>query len=93
METSNTLNYSTKSDLALNGRASLSVSGIKKIKTTENTKVVALLDNCVITIIGNNLCVQNISLSSGILELTGIIYSIGYGSSGTRKFSLKNLFK
>ena len=93
METTNRIDISSKSNLALNGRNSLTVSGVKKVKTTEALKVVALLDNCSITIVGVNLSVQSVSLSSGILELSGIITCISYGNEGKRKFSFRNIFK
>jgi|GEM_PF-895195 len=86
-------NTGTKSNLTLTGRSNLSITGIKKVKSTEPARVIAVLDNCSIIIAGTNLSVQNISLTGGTLELTGIINSITYGSTAKRKFSLKNIFK
>jgi len=93
METTNRIELASKSNLALNGRNSLSVSNVIKVKTTEPTRVVALLDNCSIVIVGVNLSVQNLSLASGVLEITGIVSSITYGNEGRRKFSFRNMFK
>lgn len=83
----------TKSNLSLTGRTALSLSGVKKIRSTEPTQVVAILDNCQIIIQGAGLNVQNVSIPSGVLELSGQVNSIRYTGSGSRKFSLKNMFK
>ena len=93
MENTNTVNVPTKSNLSLTGRTTLNISGIKKVKSTEPNRVTAVLDNCLIVICGSNLSVQNLSLSTGVLDLTGIITSILYTNSGKRKFSLRNIFK
>ena len=79
--------------LTLKDRSILNLTGIKKVKSTEPNRVVAVLDNCMIIISGSNLSVQNLSLTSGILDISGVINSINYTNSATRKFSLKNLFK
>jgi len=90
-----TTNINTKSNLTITGRSSLSLSGVKKVRSAEPSQVVAILDNCQIIIQGANLNVQNVNIPSGILELTGVINSIRYtgAGSGARKFSLKNMFK
>lgn len=93
MENTNLPNSPTKSNLSLNGRTALSISGVKKVKSTESARVVAVLDNCQIVISGNNLSVQNVSISTGILDLTGLVTSILYTHNGKRKFSLRNIFK
>ena len=83
----------TKSNLTLAGRNTLSLSGVKKVRSTEPACVIAILDNCQIIIAGANLNVQNVNIPSGILELTGQVNSIKYSGSAARKFSLKNMFK
>jgi len=89
METTN-----TKTSLILNDRNTLSLTGVKKIRSTEPTQVVAVLDNCQVIIQGSNLSVQNVNIPSGVLELTGQVNSIKYsGAAAARKFSLKNMFK
>ena len=85
----------TKSNLSLTGRTAFSLSGVKKVRSAEPSQVVALLDNCQIVISGVNLNVQNVSIPSGILELTGLVNLIRYTGAGgaARKFSLKNIFR
>jgi sporulation protein YabP len=90
----NNLNTSsTKSNLTLNNRNNLTITGVKKVRTTEPTSVVLNLENCSLIISGSNLTVQNINISSGVLELTGSVNSIRYTSGVGRKFSFKNMFK
>jgi len=90
METTN-----TKSNLTITGRNSLSLSGVKKIRSAEPAQVVAILDTCQIIIQGANLNVQNVNIPSGILELTGTVNSIRYtgANSVARRFSFRNMFK
>lgn len=83
----------TKSSLSLTNRNTLSLSGVKKVRSTEPAQVVAILDNCQIIIQGANLSVQNVNIPSGILELTGQVNSIKYSGASSRKFNLKNMFK
>ena len=80
-------------DLSLKGRNALSLTGVKKIKSAEPNQVVAVLDNCSIIVSGSNLSVQNVSISSGLLDLTGTINGIKYTNSTQTKFSFKNVFK
>ena len=86
-------NINTKSNLSLIGRNNLSLTGVKKVKSAEPSIVVAILDNCAITIQGTNLNVQNVNIPSGILELNGQVNSIRYSGAASKKFSLKNMFK
>ena len=85
----------TKSNLSITGRAAVSLSGVKKVRSAEPSQIAAVLDNCQIIIQGTNLSVQNVNIPSGILELTGTINSIRYTGAGlaARKFSIKNMFK
>lgn len=86
-------NLNTKSSLSLTNRNILSLSGVKKVRSTEPTQVIAILDTSQIIIAGANLSVQNVNIQTGILELSGQISSIKYTNSSARKFSIKNMFK
>jgi sporulation protein YabP len=86
-------NINTKSNLSLTARNVLSLSGVKKVKSTEPSNVIAVLDNCQIIIQGSNLNVQNVNIPSGILELTGQVNSIRYTGSSAKKFSFRNMFR
>lgn len=86
-------NLNTKSSLSLTNRNMLSLSGVKKVRSTEPTQVIAILDTSQIIIAGANLSVQNVNIQTGILELSGQISSIKYTNSSARKFSIKNMFK
>jgi len=99
MENSNNLNLTKtgsipcKGNLILENRTKLSLTGIKKVKSTEPTRIVVFLENCVLTITGNNLTVQNLNIQNGVLDITGLINSIIYSNKTNRKFSFKNIFK
>ena len=83
----------TKSNLTLTNRNNLSLTGIKKVKSTEPAQVVALLDNGAILISGSNLSVQKLDIKEGILEITGIVNAIRYTNQVSKKFSFKSMFK
>jgi len=83
----------TRSNLTLENRQSLSVTGIKKVRTTEPNQVVAVLDNCMILVSGSNLSVENLSIKEGILEVSGNINGIRYTNNRTKRFSVKNMFR
>jgi hypothetical protein len=93
MENTNSIDMPSKSNLTLSGRTALNLTGVKKVKSTEPACVIAQLDNCVIVINGLNLTVQNVSISSGILDITGLVTNIKYTNSASKKFSFKNIFK
>ena len=83
----------SRTTLTLVNRASLSLSGVRRVKSSEPACVVAILDNCTVVISGSNLTVQNVSISSGTMELTGVVSQIKYANSASRKFSFRNIFK
>ena len=90
MENTNTI---SKSTLTLINRASLSLTGVKKVKSSEPSCVVVILDNCMVVISGSGLTIQNISVVSGTLDFVGIISQIKYTNTTARKFSFRNIFK
>ena len=80
-------------DLKLENRKVLSLTGIKKVKTTEPTCVVAVLDETMIIITGQNMSVEGLSIKDGTLEIHGLVDSIKYTKSQARKFSIRNMFR
>ena len=79
--------------LSLNNREVLNITGIKRVRTTEPTTIVADLENCLIIINGTNLSVQALSIDNGTLDIVGLINSIKYTNNHAKRFSLRNLFK
>ena len=83
-----------KSDLTLLGRAQLSVTGVKKIKSSEPEQIVLLLRDTALVINGANLFVVNASMQNGAVEISGTINGLKYTSvASKKKFSFKNLFR
>lgn len=82
-----------KSDLTLLNRSQLSVTGVKKIKSSEPEQIVLILQNTALVIGGTNLFVISASMQSGEVEIGGLVKSLRYtGVSDKRKFSFKNIF-
>ena len=83
-----------KTDLTLLDRNQLTVTGVKKIKSSEPEQVVLLLGSVALVIGGTNLCVQSASIQAGEVSITGLVQSLRYtGVNAKRKLSFKNLFR
>ena len=89
METSTT----TKSNLILNNRNELQLTGVKKVRSSEPDLIVANLDNGNIVINGNNLSVQELNIKEGTLSVQGTVNGIKYSANVSKSFSIKNMFR
>ena len=83
----------TKSSLVLNNRQELSLTGIKKIKSSEPSQVIGIIDNGNIIINGQNLSVEHLDIKEGTLQIIGTVNSIKYSNQVSKSFSFKNMFK
>jgi hypothetical protein len=84
----------TKSNLTLIERIKINITGVKKIKSSEPMQIVLLLDNTAVVICGVNLTVENASIQTGEVEISGLVNSIRYSSVAKRnRFSFKSMFK
>lgn len=82
-----------KSDLTLLNRNQLSVTGVKKIKSSEPEQIVLILHNAALVIGGANLFVVSASIQTGEVAIGGLVKSLKYTAvTDKRKFSFKNLF-
>jgi len=87
------MEQTTKSNLTLINRTELNITGIKKVKSTEPSQVIANFNNGAIIISGTNLSVQHLDIKEGVLSLTGNINNIKYTNQISKGFSLSNMFK
>jgi len=83
----------TKSNLTLTNRQQLEVTGIKKVRSTEPSLIVAVIDNGQVIINGSNLSVEQLDIKQGTLSINGTINSIKYSNQVSKNFSIKNMFK
>ena len=77
---------SLNSTLTLVNRENLSLSGITEILSSSETEIIAKLNQERINILGNNLKITKLDVTTGIIETTGTINTIKYNSN-------KNIFK
>ena len=83
-----------KSDLTLLNRRQLSVTGVKKIKSSAPEQGVLILQNVGMVINGSELFVESASIQTGEVSIVGLIKAIRYtGVTDKRKFSFKNMFR
>ena len=79
--------------LTLTNRQTLELTGVKKIKTSNPTSVIAELDNGHIIISGSNLSIEHLDLKEGLLQVNGTVNAIKYTNQVSKSFSIKNMFK
>ena len=83
-----------KSDLTLINRNQLTVTGVKKIKSSEPEQIVLILHDSALVIGGCNLFVVAASIQTGEVSIGGLVKLLRYtGVSDKKKFSFKNLFR
>ncbi|MCL2228277.1 MAG: YabP/YqfC family sporulation protein [Firmicutes bacterium] len=83
----------SQSNLTLTNRKELSLTGIKKVKSTEPNMVVASLGETGVVISGSNLSVEHLDIKEEQLIITGTIDSIKFTNTVSKNFSIKNMFK
>jgi sporulation protein YabP len=79
--------------LVLNNRTELKLTGIKKVKSTEPSMIIANLDTGAVVINGTGLSVQHLDIKEGFLEIQGEINNIKFTNQISKSFSIKNMFK
>ena len=80
--------------MTLLNRRELSITGVKKIKSSEPEQIVLLLQNVGLVIGGTDLFVVSASMQTGEVSIGGLVKSLRYtGVTDKRKFSFKNMFR
>lgn len=83
-----------KSDLTLLNRRQLTVTGVKKIKSSAPEQVVLILSGVGLVISGTDLFVVSASMQTGEVIIGGLVKALRYtGVNDKRKFSFKNMFR
>ena len=82
-----------ESNLILNKRTEMNLTGVVKVRSTEPHIVSAVLSDGNVLIGGANLSVQHLDLKEGVLQVQGRIDSIRYTKGTARSFSFKNMFR
>lgn len=81
-------------DLTLQNRRQLTVTKVKKIKSSAPEQVVLVLNDCALVVTGADLFVVSASVQSGEVVIEGLVKALRYtGLSAKRKFSFKNMFR
>lgn len=86
----NLSNYS-KHKLHCDGRKFLSISGVQKIESSNETQVVCIVENSPLLVGGKNLHVKKLDVEQGLVELDGQIDLIKYQPE--KKSLMKRIFK
>lgn len=79
--------------LILTNQANLTISGIKRAVTLNESSIYLELENTSVQILGNNMEVKKLDVESGILEVLGKINQIKYISVKEKTNLLKKIFK
>ena len=79
--------------LNLAKRTALSLTGIKKVKSSEPNCIIAVIENSNLVISGVGLTVNQLNIADGTLNISGTVNSVKYANNVSKKFSIKNIFK
>ena len=80
-------------DVILQNRQRLELTGIKKVRSTEPSLIIAEIQDGQIVINGNGLSVESLDIKEGNLVAVGLVNSIKYTNNVSKSFSFKNMFK
>ena len=94
MEKENKIEKSfTNSNLTLDNRFNLKLTGVEKVFETNENKVSLKVCGSVLTISGSNLAVEKLNTELGQIELSGNIDEIKYSTKTSRTSFIKRIFK
>ena len=79
----------TNSRVVLDNRNRISVTGVTRVDSTNESGIILTIKDTKMTILGSDLHVSRLSIEEGVIEATGTINSIKYGGGN----ALKRIFK
>lgn len=82
----------TQHTLTLTDRSNLSVTGINDVDAFNEQEIVAVCDTGELVIKGELLHIEELSIESGIMTVSGKISSLSYNEKFTHTSVLKRLF-
>ena len=81
------------SELKLINRQNLTLTGIEKVYETNTNKLQVKIAGTNLLVIGENLSVTRLDVSSGIVEVNGIINEMKFFSNNNKGNFFKRIFK
>ena len=81
------------SELKLVNRQNLTLTGIEKVYETNTNKLQVKVAGTNLLVIGENLSVTRLDVSSGIVEVNGIINEMKFFSNNNKGNFFKRIFK
>lgn len=82
----------TQHTINLSNRENLSATGVKDVDSFNEQEITAVCDGCKLIIKGDKLHIDQLSIDTGILNVTGIITSLTYVEKVTSNSLVKRLF-
>ena len=86
-------NSASQSDLTLQNRKMLSLSGVKKLDSINENQAKLQLSDCSLFIFGKELRTKKLNIEDGQIVIEGIIDAIKYGQQKDKTPFFKRLFK
>ena len=80
-------------ELTLINRNNLTLTNVKKVKSSEPELIQIMLDNTGLLVSGTNLSVEQLDIQTGLMQISGQVDCVKYTNKTTKKFSFKNIFK
>lgn len=82
----------TQHTLTLTNRSSLSLTGISDVDAFNEQEIVTICDTGELVIRGEQLHIEELSIESGLMTVSGKISSLTYNEKFTKSSVLKRLF-
>ena len=93
METANIEKIENLShQVLLQNRKNLTMTGVTRVDSTNETGICVMIGNTPLEILGNNIHVSRLDIEKGVVELDGEVHTIKYDQKSKGNF-VKRLFK
>ena len=86
-------NKVTNSKLILENRTNLEVTGVSKVVSVNESRAMVVINGTKLCILGNNISIENLNVSDGLLQLSGIFNEFKYMGKDVKISFFKRLFK
>ncbi len=83
----------TRTSVNIENREKISITGVKRVDTFDESEVSARLESSGISVYGQGLHISRLDLDNGILIVDGFISGVEYSDTDSRGGFLSRLFK
>lgn len=86
-------NKTENSKLLLENRTNLEITGVSKVVSVNENKALVVINGTKLSIGGQNISIENLNVSDGVLQLSGTFDEFKYMGKNVKTSFFKRLFK